>query len=449
MMGASGFAHEIWCTAVQNPPHLKCIVPAPGLTDNYRGFYYPGGVLQREIVFLLVDAMNLGQWPGPVPGKELPENLVLDYLTNFEDGPLHLERSVWHRMGDIKVPVLNIVPGNNHHSPTHLRSYVDITAPKKLRIVPYTYAMYMKYVFECLPLQQYVLRWFDYWLKGIETGIMGEPEVAVYDNGTGRWRYENEYPMARTEWQKWYLHEKTEATASRGSISETQPAAEEQPDTFNHPSGRFNPVQYLGYETPPLEEDLPVSGPVSITFYASTTSGDTSDWAFFVKLGDIAPSGEPPKLMERSLYTDMWTPPEVFLWSNGNLKTKFREVDESMSRPGLPWHPFKNPTDCKPNTVYEFQVELWPVFNTFKKGHKIWVQIACQSMSHDSQDFTTTQSITPHIALRGAYNSEISVYHSAEYPSHLLLPVIPPAPEIAPVRAPLKDVVPGAPHIYT
>jgi predicted acyl esterase len=69
----------------------------------------------------------------------------------------------------------------------------------------------------------------DYWLQGIETGIMKEPEVAIYDNGTGTWRYENEYPLARTEWRKYYLHARPASSAPYGTLDRALPGQVKNP----------------------------------------------------------------------------------------------------------------------------------------------------------------------------------------------------------------------------
>ena len=49
------------------------------------------------------------------------------------------------------------------------------------------------------------LRWYDYWLKGIDTGIMDEPPMKLLVRGINKFRYEYEWPLARTEWTKYYL----------------------------------------------------------------------------------------------------------------------------------------------------------------------------------------------------------------------------------------------------
>jgi predicted acyl esterase len=455
MMGASYFGVSQWLTALQNPPHLKCIVPCPGLTNHYKAFYYPGGVFSSFAVYLVSSVTQGAIWPGPIPGKELPEDFLTRVYANTAYGPFYEEHGdPWKRIDQIKVPVLSIVSaGNELHAPTHLKSYIDIKAPKKLIITPWNGRVYQPFIFQTTSLNQQILRWFDYWLKGIDTGIMDEPEVAIYDNGTGKWRYENEYPLARTRWTKFYFHERTAKTEPWGSISEVQPTRKENPDTYRHPSPP-DKAQFLAYTTPPLEEDLVVRGPVSMTFYASTTEEALSDWSFFVKVGEMVQSGlllnpvtkEPQIKPDGWLNTtNSWTPREVQLWSFGNLKAKFREVDESKSKPGQPFHSFQNPIDLEPNTIYEFQVELGPIFNTFKKGNKVWIQIAGEDPGYSTWD-SSSLYLRRGIEEIPPMKHEIAIYHDSEHQSHLLLPIIPDAPEIAPVRAPLCDVLPGAPR---
>ena len=88
---------------------------------------------------------------------------------------------------------------------------------------------------------------------------------------------------------------------------------------------------------------------------ASTTANDT---VWFVKLFDMAPDGTSMPL------------------SDGVLKASMREIDETQSRPGLPWHPYTQRRMPEAGTIYEYQIELRPIFHTFKPGHRLSVQIA-------------------------------------------------------------------------
>jgi predicted acyl esterase len=106
----------------------------------------------------------------------------------------------------------------------------------------------------------------------------------------------------------------------------------------------------------------------------------------------------------------------------------------------MPWHSFQNAADLQPHTIYEFQIELQPIFKTFRKGCRIWLKIASDDGLYSTRDCSSRYVETP----LSPPKNEISIYHDPGYPSHLLLPVIPDAPEVTPVKSPLKDAVPGA-----
>jgi predicted acyl esterase len=122
------------------------------------------------------------------------------------------------------------------------------------------------------------------------------------------------------------------------------------------------------------------------------------------------------------------------LFTQGYLKASYREIDEEKSKPGQPFHTFQNPVRPEPHEIYEYQVELMPIFHTFKSGHKIWVQIA----SNDFWFQTFLHSIyTSEMVPLPATNT---VYHDPNHPSHLLLPVIPDAPILKPIGPPVSEI---------
>jgi predicted acyl esterase len=139
---------------------------------------------------------------------------------------------------------------------------------------------------------------------------------------------------------------------------------------------------------------------------------------------------------------DPFTPKEVQIWSWGCLKAKFREINPEKSKPGLPWHSFQNSHEIEPDTVYEFQIELQPVFKTFKKGCRIWLKIASDDTAYATLDSSSRYVETP----LSPENNKIAIYHDATHPSHLLLPIIPDTPENIQVKKPLCDALPGAPR---
>lgn len=408
MIGDSYWSWSQYMAAAAQPSRLKCICQCDATTDLYRDACYQGGLYNAEFMNNWINYhTNMFAWPGPVEGKLPPMNLHYEIANHPCDGPWYWERSAWTKLDKIKTPVMSIVPqGGAMHMRGQLAGFTEIRAPKKLLVVPPTgFWSHLRYLTD-RALNQQMLRWFDYWLKGIETGIMAEPQVAVFDSGTRAWRYEKEYPLARTHWTKFYL-------CSEGL--DIGPPANEKPDRYKMPDSYAQLMAGkppLAYSTLPLEESLTLWGPLSLTLYGSSTALDT---AWFVKLADIQPDGTARPL------------------SRGILKASFREVDPARSKPGQPFHPFLRQELLEPNKVYEFQIEMRPIFHTIKRGHRLQLQIASEDLQYNNPLRQTDVLLLP-------WPVENSVHHDAQHPSHLLLPVIPDAPEIAPVKAPVADI---------
>jgi uncharacterized protein len=175
-----------------------------------------------------------------------------------------------------------------------------------------------------MDLKQEDLRWFDYWLKGIDTGMMDDPPIKLFVMGENVWRCEHEWPLARTRFVPYYLH-------SHGSLTPEPPGAEE-PDRYGYDPA--DPVPTLGgnnstwtwmkfaaepirpgpidqrpleqrddvlvYTSSPLEQPLEVTGALELILYAASSCVDTD---FTTKLVDVYPDrraihlvgGHPPR----------------------------------------------------------------------------------------------------------------------------------------------------------
>ena len=230
------------------------------------------------------------------------------------------------------------------------------------------------------------LRWFDYWLKGIDNGIMDEPPIKFFTSGTNEWRYEHEFPLARTQWTKFYLR-------SRGRLMTEAPIFNEGPDCFvQQPLDETSEVNSIKYTTEPLNRDVEITGPMALYLYASIDQADTN-WR--VKLGDAGP-GSPPRPL-----TENW------------LKASHRAVDESKSEVCRPWHPHTRNEPLTPGKVYEYAIALSPKSNVFRAGHRIELEIASMDNVPGGLHVCSSQT-TMH-----------KVHHDPANASYLLLPVIP------------------------
>ena len=427
MIGDSYWSWTQYAAAIAQPPHLRCICQQDSTTDFYRDVCFQGGIFHHQFLGNWV-AYQTAQavWPGPVEGKLPPMSLLYEAHAHPLDGPFYRERSPWTRLDRINVPVMSIAPqGGAMHFRGQLWGYPRIKSAKKLLVVPPTgFWSHVRYLTD-RALNRQMLRWFDHWLKGIDTGLMSEPEVAVFDTGTRQWRYENEYPLARTAWTKFYLRQNPASPATQppyGLLSIEAPR-EEVPDRYRMPDSYAQltagkPV--VAYATPPLERELRLWGPLSLTLYGSSSALDT---AWYVKVADLRPDGSVAGL------------------SRGILKASFRQVDETLSAPGQPFHPFERQELLEPHKVYEFQIELRPIFHTLRAGHRLQLQIASEDIEYNNIQRQIDVMLLP-------WPVENSVYHNAQHPSHLVLPVIPDAPEIRAVESPVSDInwplVPGS-----
>ena len=168
----------------------------------------------------------------------------------------------------------------------------------------------------------------------------------------------------------------------------------------------------LSYTTEALAAPLRLWGPVALTLHASSSQPDT---VWHAKLFDVPPQGAPRQL------------------SRGILRASFRAVDAARSAPGQPFHPFERQELLTPREVYEFQIEMRPMFHTLAAGHRLMLTLASEDIAYSNRQRTIDVPLLP-------WPVTNTVLHDVAHPSHLLLPVIPDAPEIAPVTAPVRDI---------
>ncbi|MBO8155091.1 MAG: CocE/NonD family hydrolase [Bacillaceae bacterium] len=264
-----------------------------------------------------------------------------------------------------------------------------------------------------IDLNGYMLRWFDYWLKGKETGIMKEPAVKMFVMGENKWRDEQEWPLARTIWTKYYLHSHGRANSRFGdgklSTSDSFKNESEADEYIYDPADPVpfitdatsaqigGPDDYsaverrddvLVYTTEVLEEELEVTGPVKMELFASSSAKDTD---FMVKLLDVWPNGYAQRL------------------TDGMVRARFREGME-------------NPSLIEPGKVYKFEIDCWNTSHVFKKGHQIRVEIASSAFPKYDRNPNTGEELGK---TANMVKAEQKVYHKEEYPSAIILPVIP------------------------
>ncbi len=272
------------------------------------------------------------------------------------------------------------------------------------------------------PFHQYaneVVRWYDHWFKSIENGIMDEPKVKFWVEGKNQWLAADDWPVPETEWTKLYLH-----SWERLRSEPFPPLSREDvevPDAFvQMPPTHTNKIQRLRYLTDPLPKDTLVAGPISLTLYAAI---DQEDTYWIVILKDVGPdvSVRTARSEEREIPTNI---PEREL-TRGWLKASNRALDAARSKPWRPWHPLTRSAAklVVPGEITEYQIEIMSNGNMFKEGHRICLEITSLDLPTGTAGLTDVEYIPYHIC--SSKTTLHKIYHSEQYPSHLLLPIIP------------------------
>ena len=414
--GASAFSVTAQQLAALNPPHLKCIFAPWAWNDSYRDKLCHGGIISygmqtsipsmmpnprcyswtrrqfgdekfKELIDKVLQDDEISSVPVLVEIIRNPEKGVnawmTDVLLNPFDGPFYQERNA--KLEAIKVP--SYIGGCwgifGLHLPGAFRAWERIKAPKKMMIGPPYYLDRPVY-----QLQYESLRWFDHWLKGMDNGIMEEPPIRLFVPGTGEWKATDDWPLPETKWTPFYLH-------SRGLLSEHEFWPHEGSSTFEDSPFRR---EGLTFSSPPLVENTEIIGPITLNLYASSTD---TEILWFISLLDVDPQGE-EKLLTRG-------------WLRGSQG----KVDPDRSKPWEAFHPHTGREPLTPGEIYEFVINIVPTANLFKVGHRIGLRIKCVD---DEQPKTFLEAIAIGHLWR-VRPSMVTVYHNADCPSSLILPV--------------------------
>ncbi len=255
-----------------------------------------------------------------------------------------------------------------------------------------------------------VLRWFDFWLKGKDTGIMDEPPVRAYLMGAdglfspapgNTWRTLPGWPPPSTP-TRFYLHpsrrlERTPPAAGGGSDTLTYdphaPVPTHGGPNLTLPAGPYEQSgiesrpDVITYTSAPLTAPLEVSGRLEAHLFAASSARDT-DWT--VKLVDVYPSS-------RALSV-----------TDGVLRARHRLSTKSE-------------TLLTPGQVYEFVVDLWTTSLVFDAGHRVRIEVSSSNDTRFDPNPNTGHPFREDGETQVATNT---IWHDAARPSYLVLPVV-------------------------
>jgi putative CocE/NonD family hydrolase len=460
MFGGSYVGATQMLSAIARPPHLAGICPVVTASNYHANWTYQGGAFQqwfnqswtsglaqdtfarqtgaRNNAMKGVWQLPLSTYPlfnSPAEGQTPDATATLapyylDWLAHPSEDAYWKQWSIESRFSDITVPMLTVAAWYDLFQDGSLRNYIGVKAHggtdaarrgQRLIVIVGGHAGNGPTIGEvdfgpasAVDEDETTLSWYDYLFKGVQNVFAGKP-VRIFVMGANGWRDEDDWPLARAQNTKYFLHSTGQANSLRGNgrLSTTPPGAE-APDRYVYdpsdpaptvggplccdsdhlkPGPRDQrPVEarddVLVYSTPPLAADMEVTGPVTVELYATSSAVDTD---FTAKLVDVWPNGFAQNLTE------------------GILRARYRA---SQEKPEL----------MTPGQVYRFTIEAWSTSNVFRKGHVLRLEVSSSNFPRFDRNLNTGEDNGDAARHVPATNT---ILHDAEHPSALILPVVP------------------------
>lgn len=431
LIGRSNPGLYAWYAAIAQPPHLTTIAPVVATADPLRLVPYIDMVFSPTIVpwlcltavpETLSDISNVNLVPAfnHLPVIEIAERAGCprpqfwdDWFDHQQEDDYWRALSIEARLNRVNVPVLGIAGWFDDARGT-IRNYVGIDTlanhPFQRMVMDPGAHKGIDYVNGDFGPQARLdhralqLRWFDYWLKGIENGIESEPPLDLFIMGDNKWRQEREWPLARTHYTDFYFR-------AGGLLDPVAPGDDEPADTYTYDPADPTPYlvdarelelninedysevhdgrsDLLTFTTAPLGTDTEITGPMTATLWAETDARDT-DWN--VMILDVYPDGR------------------SFRIQDAVMRARFRNG-------------FDRPMLLEPGAVERYDLDLWFTALVIPAGHRIRVVVSSSAFPKYDRNLNTggdNERDTEYVV------AHQRVFHDAAHPSHVTLPIIP------------------------
>ena len=443
-----------WLAAVENPPHLKAMIPAMTFSTP-RNFFYSGGVFDGSwldwIWFdIAPDARKKRNLAGPqsyeaaaaawkseherlqtfLPMAGLPD--LKQVAPFYYEWLAHPPADPWWDWAELRgkysrthAAVLNISGWYDEaYGPdgatTNFNGLLEARKGEKdartaTIIGAWTHGELQRSKAgerefgksAAVDYDQIILRWMDHYLKGVDNGVEKEKPVRIFVMGDNVWRDEDAWPLARAKETSFYLsswkHLETGAfSLSSGLCVPCERFAEFVSDPSHpvtDPYEEFGAHDYrsfagrkdvLVFDSEPLASDMEVTGPIRAEMYVSADMPDFDLWA---RVLDVAPDGTAYNLMSPGLDV---------------LRASYRN---GAAKPEL----------LEPGKVYRLELNRLLTSNVFKKGHRVRVQVSGAFFPHFSRNLQTGKSEITASEMRAGH---IRVHNGTGHASRIILPVI-------------------------
>ena len=460
MFGGSYVGATQMLAAIAHPPHLAGICPVVTASNYHDGWTYQGGAFEqwfnqswtsglaqdtfdRKVAHNTNALLGMGKLPlTSYPLFNFPDTSSSLYSTNslapyFIDWLAHPSYDdYWRRWSieehyaDINVPSLTIAAWYDIFQGGSLRNYSGTRAHggdrarsgQRLLVTIGGHAGGGQKIGDVdfgpaaaqFDEDEVTLSWYEYLLKGVQNRFAKEKAVQIFVMGRNEWREEDDWPLARAQSRKYFLHSDGGANSLRGSGSlSAAPPLKDSADHYVYDPA--NPVPTVGgplccdgwhmppgprdqravegrddvliYSTPTFAADTEITGPISLELFAKSTAVDTD---FTAKLVDVAPDGFAQNLTE------------------GIIRARYRDSQET-------------PALMNPGQIYKFTIDLWSTSNVFLKGHILRLEVSSSNFPRFDRNLNTGDAQSTGEKFVSATNT---IYHDGEHPSALVLPVV-------------------------
>ncbi|HWP45032.1 MAG TPA: CocE/NonD family hydrolase [Blastocatellia bacterium] len=408
MFGASAMGITANLAAMTNPPHLVATFVMVARSSIYHQSAFMGGVFRKEL-----NEIWLRRQGALDVLEETFKHNVYDGFYDIGESSLH-----WHKA---RVPSYNYGGWYDIFSQGNIDNFVGqqraggglAAGNQKLLMGPWGHGRIEEVTYPAnsqVNANQEAIRWFDYWLKGKDNGIMDEPPVKYYVMGDptdpkapgNEWRYATSWPVP-SKITSYFLQ-------PGGSLATRLPDAEESKSTYAYDPK--NPVPTIGganlnikkgpmdqravgdrkdvlkFTSAVLEAPVEVTGQVVVELWAESDAPDTD---FMAKLIDLYPDGTERLVLDSA------------------IRARFREG-------------FDREVFMKKGEVYRFTIDLWATSIIFNKGHRIAIHVTSSNDPRFDPNPNTGKPLRADKETRVAINS---IHHDRAHPSRALLPVVP------------------------
>jgi predicted acyl esterase len=431
--GISYYAASQWRAAALQPPHLEAICVWEGWSDYYRDGARHGGIactFRKNWQEMQVVTVQHGRGErGPrsrvtgqlVCGDEtLPDEVLKKNRAGMWGNVLNRRlvddyyRERTADLSKVQVPLLSAANwgGQGLHTRGNFEAYGRAASTQKWLEVHGDSHWAPFYTDYGVALQK---RFFDHFLKGENNGWEQQPKVLLQVRHVDKFveRPENEWPLARTQWTRYYLDlaERTLSTEPRAASSKVEYDAMGDGITFR---------------MPPLKAPLEITGPSALKLFLSSS---TTDADVFAVLRVFAPNGK-EVVFQGAL--DPHTP-----IGQGWLRASHRKLDAKLSLPYRPYHTHDEEQPLEPGKAVELDVEIWPTCIVVPAGYTVALTIRGRDYEYEGEAAVLSNMKNP---MKGCgpfvhddpadrppevFGGEVTLHAEAGAQPFVLLPIIP------------------------